>query len=206
MAGGLAAFLGVSALVIVTPGPDTALTIKNTLRGGRAGGVATALGVALGQACWTVATSAGLSAVLRASQPLFATLRWVGALYLIFLGVEALARASRRPSDPTGREGAARTGAAFYQGVLSNLTNPKMPVFFASLLPQFAPRQLPSFAALLLLGLIFCSMTLGWLTCYSIALPRAGRALAESRTRRAFEGLTGAVLVALGLRLATERP
>src|SRR5207302_5479904 len=92
------AFLGVSLLVICTPGQDTALTIRNTLLGRRRAGVATALGVAAGQAIWTVATSAGLAAVLATSGPLFLAIRLAGAAYLIYLGARSLAGALWRPS------------------------------------------------------------------------------------------------------------
>ena len=86
----LLAFLGIAALVIVTPGPDTALTIRNTLSGGRSGGVGTALGVAAGQAVWTIAASAGLAALLVASAPAFTALRLAGAVYLVWLGAYSL--------------------------------------------------------------------------------------------------------------------
>ena len=141
----LAAFLGIAALVIVTPGPDTALTIRNTLGGGRRGGLGTALGVAAGQAVWTVATSAGIAALLVASASVFAALRLAGAAYLVWLGAQALWAAirgatARRDRRATRRSRPPLAGwAAFRQGVLSNLGNPKMAVFFTSLLPQFAP-------------------------------------------------------------------
>jgi threonine/homoserine/homoserine lactone efflux protein len=203
----LLAFLGIAALVIATPGPDTALTIRNTLRGGRRGGVGTALGVATGQALWTVAASAGVAALLVASAPAFAALRLAGAAYLVWLGVQAVGVAVR-PGHSMGRESdidAGRRlapGAAFRQGVVSNLGNPKMAVFFTSLLPQFAPAGSASFAALLALGLLFCAMTLAWLAGSAVVIAKAGQALARPRIRRALEGVTGAVLVALGLRLA----
>jgi len=101
-AGQGAAFLGVSLLVIVTPGQDTALTIRNTLAGGRRGGVFTALGVVSGQLTWALATSAGLAAVLVASQPAFTALRLAGAVYLVLLGLQALVAAVRA----RGREAA----------------------------------------------------------------------------------------------------
>jgi threonine/homoserine/homoserine lactone efflux protein len=156
----LAAFLAISVVVICTPGQDTALTIRNTLSGGRRSGIATAAGVALGQAIWTLAASTGLAGL-------------------------TLARAAR-------------------QGVLSNLGNPKMAVFFASLLPQFAPAGRASFLALLALGLLFCSMTFAWLTLYAVALARARQFLA-GRIRRALDAVTGIVLVLFGIRLAAER-
>jgi threonine/homoserine/homoserine lactone efflux protein len=195
------AFLGVSLLVICTPGQDTALTIRNTLVGGRRSGVATACGVAAGQATWTIATSAGLAVVLMASVPLFLAIRLAGAAYLIFLGLRALAAAmTRRPVDepapPLAR-------GAFFQGLLSNLSNAKMVAFFISLLPPFAGPH-PSFSLLLLLGFNFCVLTLGWLVAYSFAVERMGRWLRRSAVRRALDAVLGSVLVALGLRVGSE--
>ena len=132
------AFLGVSALVIVTPGQDTALTIRNTLLGGRRSGVLTAAGVASGQAFWTLAASLGLAALLSASEPAFLAVRLAGAAYLVFLGIQTLLGASRHGDDRPRR-----AGSSFRQGLLSNLGNPKMAVFFTSLLPQFGGDVLP---------------------------------------------------------------
>src|SRR6266540_3444495 len=153
----LAAFFAVAAVVIVTPGQDTALTIRNSLRGGRPAGAFTALGVAAGQTAWTLATSAGLAALLVASEPAFVALRFVGAAYLVYLGAESLRNALRRRRPALGvRSGRTlRRATAFRQGAISNLGNPKMAVFFTSLLPQFAPPGHASFAVLLGLGLMF---------------------------------------------------
>jgi threonine/homoserine/homoserine lactone efflux protein len=204
----LAAFLGISALVIVTPGQDTALTIRNALLGGRRPGVFTALGVASGQAVWTVAASAGLAALLVASEPAFMALKLAGAAYLVFLGAQALVAAvrpgrsrhvptagSRRPHSPA---------VAYRQGVISNLGNPKMAVFFTSLLPQFTTQGEASFAAMLVLGLVFCTMTLAWLALYAVAVARAGDVLRRPRIRRALDAVMGVALTAFGIRLATE--
>jgi threonine/homoserine/homoserine lactone efflux protein len=206
----IAAFLGVSILVIVTPGQDTALTIRNTLVGGRGSGVFTAAGVASGQFIWTVATSAGLAALIVASEPVFTALKLAGAAYLIFLGAQALYAAFR----PSGgglkanrfvRDNRLGRVAAYRQGVLSNLGNPKMVVFFSSLLPQFVNRGNASFQTMLMLGLLFCVMTLTWLTGYAFVVARVGDVLRRDRVRRSMEAVTGLVLVGLGLRLATER-
>jgi threonine/homoserine/homoserine lactone efflux protein len=196
--GELLAFLGVSALVIVTPGQDTALTIRNTLLGGRGAGVCTAVGVSAGQATWTVATSVGIGALLVASEPAFVALKLVGSAYLVFLGLQALFGKKALPVAVGG--GRVSSRAALRQGALSNLANPKMLAFFTSLLPQFAS----SFAGLLVLGLTFCSMTLVWLTAYSFVVTKASAVLRRARVRRTIEALTGTVLIALGLRLATE--
>ncbi len=191
------AFLGVSAVVIVTPGQDTALTIRNTLVGGRRSGVMTAVGVSTGQAIWALATSAGIAAVLQASAPAFEAVKLAGAAYLVWLGVQTIFR--RSAEHPEAKHG---SGTAFRQGVVSNLGNPKMAIFFTSLLPQFTTR--PAFGPLLLLGLVFCTMTLVWLTAYAFAVAMAGDFLRRARIRRALDRATGAVLIALGLRLAAE--
>jgi threonine/homoserine/homoserine lactone efflux protein len=203
-----AAFLGISALVIVTPGQDTALTIRNTLRGGRRTGVVTALGIASGQATWTIATSLGLAALLIASEPAFVALKLAGAAYLILLGIQMLldaARLDRSSPQASGDRTSRRipSPVAFRQGIVSNLGNPKMAVFFTSLLPQFTPHGEASFHSLLLLGFIFCGLTFGWLAVYAVAVARAGDLLRRPKIRRTIDGLFGAVLVAFGVRLAT---
>jgi threonine/homoserine/homoserine lactone efflux protein len=199
------AFLGVSAVVIVTPGQDTALTIRNTLAGGRRNGVFTALGVATGQATWTFAAAAGIAALLAASEPLFLTVKLLGAAYLVFLGAQTLLAAlRRRPAHTAAPDARRATGrGSFRQGVISNLGNPKMAVFFTSLLPQFGGT---SFPALLGLGLVFCTMTFVWLSAYGVAVEKAGDVLRRPRVRRSLDAATGTVLVAFGVRLATETP
>jgi threonine/homoserine/homoserine lactone efflux protein len=198
----LAAFLGVSALVICTPGQDTALTIRNTLSGGRPSGVATAAGVALGQATWTVAASFGIAALIAASEPAFLALKLAGAAYLVFLGLQTLVSALRGRYRRTAAAGPRlRPRAALRQGLVSNLGNPKMAAFFTSLLPQFGD----GFVVLLGLGLLFSLMTLVWLSAYAFAVARTSAFLLRPRVRRALDAITGAVLVAFGVRLASER-
>jgi threonine/homoserine/homoserine lactone efflux protein len=198
--GSYLAFLGISVLVICTPGQDTALTIRNTLAGGRRAGTATAVGVAAGQATWTVATAAGLAVVLMASAPLFFAIRLAGAAYLVYLGVRVLAGLGRK--DPVSHP-AGRSGRWFAQGYLSNLSNAKMIAFFISLLPPFAGPH-PTFGLLLLLGLNFSLLTLAWLAAYAAAVERLGRWLRRSRVRRAMDAVLGAVLVGLGLKVGAE--
>ncbi len=206
--GQAAAFLGVSLLVIVTPGQDTALTIRNTLAGGRRGGAFTALGVVSGQLAWAVASSAGVAALLLASQPAFTALKLLGAAYLVFLGAKALVAALRPGRTPDAENETSRAFApriAYRQGLLSNLGNPKMGVFFTSLLPQFVPDGGVTFWRMLPLGLCFAALTLVWLTAYAVAVARARNLLRRARVRRALAAVTGVVLVSLGLRLAVER-
>jgi threonine/homoserine/homoserine lactone efflux protein len=202
------AFVGVAALVIVTPGPDTALTIRNVLFGGRACGVATAAGVVIGQTVWTIAASAGIAALLVASEPAFVAVKLAGAAYLVFLGGQTLVRAFRGGAEPEADAAGPRTlrpGSALRQGLLNDLGNPKMAVFFTTLLPQFAPAHGPAFVVLLGFGLLFCLMTFVWLCVYSVAVARARAVLRGPRIRRALDVVMGAALVAVGMRVAAER-
>ncbi len=199
-------FLAVSAVVIVAPGPDMALVGRNALFGGRRAGVYTAVGVVLGLAVWSLAASVGVAALLRKSEPAFVTLKIVGAVYLVWLGVQALRVAWRGHGDETTASPAVGSRRhpqrALRQGFLSNLANPKIAVFFTSFLPQFAPPG-ASFAVLLSLGLVFCLITLVWMAGYGVFVAKAGDVLRRPRIRRVMEGVTGAVLVAFGVRLAT---
>jgi threonine/homoserine/homoserine lactone efflux protein len=191
------AFVAVAVVVIVTPGQDTALTIRNTLAGGREAGLRTAAGVVAGQAVWALAASAGVAALLVASEPAFTALKLAGAAYLVLLGLQTLRSAARRPAghDPVAP---APTGRELRQGFVSNLGNPKMAVFFSSLLPQFGD----AFGELLALGLVFCALTLAWLSVYAAVVAHAGDLLRRPRVRRSIDGVTGGALVALGAGLA----
>ena len=203
------AFIGVSCVVIMTPGPDTAVTVRNTLLGGRVAGITTALGVSTGLAIWGLATSLGIVALLVASEMLFQAVRYAGAAYLIYLGLHALVSAWRGRGSRAALSALPavrlKPGKAYMQGLMSDLGNPKIAVFFASLLPQFAAPGESLFAALLMLGLVFSSITFVWLTIYACVVARAGEFLRRPTIRRWIEGVTGTILVALGLRLATER-
>jgi threonine/homoserine/homoserine lactone efflux protein len=142
-----------------------------------------------------VATSAGLAALLVASEPTFHALRLFGAAYLVYLGLQSLLHAVRR--DRASNTVLLAKPRPFRQGLISNLGNPKMVVFFSSLLPQFAH----AFAGLLLLGVTFAAMTVAWLSFVA----RAGQVLRRPRVRRVVDAVVGAVLIAFGVRLATER-
>jgi len=207
MAEPLWAFLAISVVVIVTPGQDTALTIRNTLAGGQKSGIMTAFGVATGQAVWALATAIGVVAFLVTSEPVFAAVKLAGACYIVFLGAQSVYAAVRSTHLATEMTGDAKLRGlsavtALRQGVVSNLGNPKMAIFFASLLPQFAPESEAAFAGLILLGLIFCTMTFAWLTGYALLVASAGSFLRRPKVRRTVEGVTGTVLIALGLQIA----
>lgn len=200
----LLAFVAVSMIVIVTPGPDTALTLRNAVAGGRRAGIWTAGGVAAGQLVWTVAASVGVAGLLAASEPAFRAVQLAGAAYLVYLGIRSL-RAAWRGAEPVAA-GLPATGGgrALREGLVSNLANPKMAVFFVSLLPQFAAPG-AGFGGLLLLGMLFCLLTFGWLAAYSVAVDGARRVLQRTGVRRALDGITGVVLVGFGARLALDQ-
>lgn len=203
------AFLGVSAVVIMTPGPDTAVTVRNTLLGGRCAGILTALGISTGQAIWALATSFGVVTLLVASEVMFQAVKYAGAAYLIWLGLHALIGAWRGTGDgaAAARSNGPRlkAGRAFAQGLMSDLGNPKMAVFFASLLPQFATPGEELFTALMSLGLIFSLMAFLWLAAYALVIAKAGEVLRGPLIRRWIESVTGTLLVALGVRIAVEQ-
>jgi threonine/homoserine/homoserine lactone efflux protein len=205
----LGAFLPVAAVVICTPGPDTVITVRNTLAGGRLAGVGTAAGVALGQCLWTAAAGFGLAGLLRASAPAFLAVRVAGAVYLVYLGFQSLRSAARTPRDGDGAPSDAvlkiRPARGLRQGLLNDLGNPKMAGFFISLLPQFAGTGHGSLAAFLGYGFVFCLLTFGWLTAYSIVVSRAKALFSRSRVRRSLDALTGCVLIGLGIRVAAEQ-
>jgi threonine/homoserine/homoserine lactone efflux protein len=205
--GELPAFLAVSAVVICTPGPDTALTIRNTVIGGRCGGAWTAAGVATGQLAWTAAASLGAASLLRTSQPAFVALKIIGVAYLLYLGGQSLRAAWSKtaktvdgaPSPPQ------RRGRAYRQGLLNNLANPKMAAFFVSLLPQFVPAhagQAAALAGFLGLGSLFSLLTFGWLVAYSVLIASGRRLLQRPTLRRGIDAVAGTALIAFGIRLA----
>ena len=206
--GSFLAFLGISVLVIVTPGPDTAMTIRAVMLGGRPAGLATAAGVALGQIIWALATAAGLVALLLASEPLFHAIKLLGAAYLVYLGAQMLWSAWRGTNGARASTAGIRglsPFAAFRQGLVSDLGNPKMAVFFASILPQFAEAGAGMFSGLALLGLVFSGLTFIWLAFYAAMLAKLGHFLDRPSIRRPFEAVMGSLLIALGARLAAEQ-
>jgi RhtB (resistance to homoserine/threonine) family protein len=201
-------FLPVATILIVVPGPDTALVTKNALLHGRRAALGTALGVNLGLVLWTLAAAFGLAAVVRASSVAFTTLKLVGAAYLIWLGVQAL-RAARHHSATAGTSSGVRSRrlggvGGFRQGLTSDLSNPKIAVLFTSLLPQFVGGRGATQVPLLMLGGLFVAMTLIWLCAYALVAVKASETLRRPRIAKALERFTGIVLICFGLRLATE--
>jgi len=207
----LPAFALASTLLIVAPGPDSLLVLRNTLRHGRRAGWVTAGGTLSGLLAWAAAAAFGLSALLRVSHLGYDALRLAGAGYLIWLGVNSLApfrRGHSRPGAaamPAGR-GPARSGwgRVYLNGLLSNLFNPKIGVFFIAFLPGFVPAGDPTPLLPLALGLLFITETGAWLTILAWTAARGAGWLRRPATARWLERVTGVALIGFGLRLAVS--
>ncbi|WJY43276.1 LysE family translocator (plasmid) [Streptomyces sp. P9-2B-2] len=200
-------------LVTMVPGPDTLLVLRNCVRGGRISGVATAVGAAAGSLAWAVAAAVGLAAALQQWDAAFMALRLAGAAYLVFLGAQALwaqRRAARAVRDEEAAEPevpavAAPTAiAAFRQGLLSCLLNPKVGIFFVAVAPQFLPKDASAFSTTLLFGAIDAVIAALWLILIAVFATRLLTWLRRPRVNRTLERTTGGVLVALGIGAAVE--
>jgi threonine/homoserine/homoserine lactone efflux protein len=201
-------FIGIAAIVIVVPGPDTAIVTKNALLHGQRAALGTAFGVETGLAVWTVASAVGVASLVRASDTAFTALKLIGALYLVWLGIQALraARGGGAHFDPESTRRAHLGGrGGFRQGLLSDLANPKIGAFFTGLLPQFAGPGHSVLLPFLILGGLFVLMTVVWLCAYALVAVRASEVLRRPRVKAAIDGLSGVILIGFGVRLALER-
>jgi RhtB (resistance to homoserine/threonine) family protein len=201
-------FLGISAVVIVVPGPDTAIVTKNAVLHGRRAALGTALGVNAGLSVWTLACAFGVASIIEASDTAFTALKLIGAAYLIWLGVQALLAAQRGGSHATAERsggGSFSARGGFRQGLLSDLANPKIAAFFTSVLPQFAGSGHSVLVPFLVLGGLFVLMTVAWLLAYALVAVKASELLRRRRVSAAIDRLSGVILIGFGVRLALER-
>jgi threonine/homoserine/homoserine lactone efflux protein len=203
-------FLAFAMVLIVIPGPDFAVVTKNTLVGGRRRGRWTALGVSSSNLVQGTAAAFGLSALIVKVQPLFEAIKWAGVAYLAYLGVQAL-RSARRGEyapldgdDPSGpAQNTAQNVAGWRQGFISNITNPKVLVFYLAVLPQFLTPG-ANLGWLLVLAWSYAVLSLAYLLVLVTGLHSARRLLMRRKVRRALDATTGAVLLGFGAKLATE--
>jgi len=200
-------FALVAALLTITPGIDTALVVRSTLQGGRRVGLWTSLGICCGLIVWGLLSALGVTAVVTASRVAYDVLRLCGAAYLVYLGVRTLL-ASRRPDDslravPAVQQRSGR--AAFRTGMLNNLLNPKVGVFYLTLLPQFIPAGTTVLGVSVLLASVHFVEGVLWLSLMTLAVHHASRLLRRASVRRTMERITGLVLLGFGARVALER-
>lgn len=201
-------FLVFAAILIVVPGPDFAVVTKNSLSSGRRSGAWASVGVATSNAVQGIVAVVGLGALIVASQPLFTAIKWVGVAYLGFLGVQALRSAWRGRYPATQATTTVGEGRAaihgWRQGFLSNITNPKVLVFYLAVLPQFLPRDAVVWQ-MLLLALTHALLGLAYLLLLVSGLHRARRLLTRRPVRRGLDAGTGIALVGFSARLAREQ-
>ena len=198
-------FVAVAAVVVVTPGVDMALVTKNALLHGRRPALVTAVGINVGILLWTTAAALGLAAVIAHSTTAFTVIKVAGALYLVYLGLQVL-RASRvrpRMSAMPVTRAPLDNRVAFRQGLVSNLLNPKIAVFFTSFLPQFVGTHRAG-SDLLLLGALFNAMGLVWLLGYALLAARGRKVLGRPSVKRTLDRVSGLALIGLGIRIAFE--
>ncbi|MER7011232.1 LysE family translocator [Saccharopolyspora sp. NPDC000359] len=206
-AGTFTAFALVALVGVLTPGLDTMLVLRHSLLGGRRAGVAAFLGINLGCLVWGTASIAGLTALLTASQLAYDVVRVAGAAYLLWLGGSALWKSLPRNQSPQPADlPVASTGgwAALRAGLTTNLLNPKVGVFYISLLPQFLPAGPAAFAWGPLLVATHISIGLLWSTALVWAAGRARALFQRRRVRAWLDRITATVLVGLGIKLAVE--
>lgn len=197
----LIAFTGVAAGMVAMPGADFTVVVRNALVSRRAG-VACALGITGGLLLHTALAVAGVAAVLTAVPALFRALQLLGGAYVLYLGVRTL-RSLGRPRRAVADE-AGPDARPLRQGFVTNALNPKAPITFLSLLPQFVPAGSPALPRTLLLALIVVVLALVWFPAVALLVDRLGRWLRRPRAARAVEAVTGTALTVLGLVLVLE--
>jgi threonine/homoserine/homoserine lactone efflux protein len=195
---GLLLFAGVAVLVTLTPGPATAMLIRSALRGGRRAALLTTFGNSVGIFFWGVASAAGVSALVGASEAAFVALKVTGGIVLVILGVQSVRHRDRPPAQR-----GLRLGGPFREGVVTSLANPKLAVFFVALFPQFLSRGHATILLGLAMAATIVAMDLVWFSTLAFVVTRAKSAVAERWGKRV-ERVTGTVMIGLGLRVALE--
>lgn len=212
-------FLGVVALLTITPGPDMLLVVRNGLSAGVRGAWRTGLGCCLGISVHATAAVLGLSAILAASASAYSTVKLAGALYLAYLGIRMLisaimsgdaAQESAVPAVPVAPVPAPAetqvrpSGRAFRQGLVTNLLNPKIALIFLTLLPQFVANDEPRLRTTAILAAVFLGIAVLWWRTFSLAIGPISRALRAHRSRRILDAVAGCALIAISARVAFE--
>jgi RhtB (resistance to homoserine/threonine) family protein len=202
----IVALCGVMLLGAMSPGPDFVIVTRNAALSGRRAGMACAAGIGLGILAWSVVTALGVAGLLAASAVAFTVVKLAGAAYLVLLGVKALLAARRgayEVADDAPAPNRPGSGAAFRQGLLTNLLNPKVAVFFIALLPQFVPAG-NAVLNTVALGVLAATITLVWFVALANLVGAMRKLLTRGRVRRAIDAVMGTLLVALGVRIATQ--
>jgi threonine/homoserine/homoserine lactone efflux protein len=198
----LASYIAAASLLTVTPGLDTALVLRTATAGSRRAAALAGLGIATGCFAWATLVAFGLGALLTASHLAYTVLRWMGAAYLLWVGLKMLREPRRAFLTEVPRTQSSRT--AFATGSLTNLLNPKVGVFYVSFLPQFVPHGVPVGPYILMLGAIHSLLGLIWFACLIMATHPISAFLRRPAVVETCDRLTGGVFMAFGLSLALE--
>lgn len=203
------AFTGIAALLTITPGADTMLVIRSVLGRGQRAGFLTAFGICCGLFVHATLSAIGLSLILVRSAAAFEIVKFAGVAYLVWLGAQSLSRGMRgaeHASTLLGPTPAQRSRTrAFMEGLLTNVLNPKVAIFYVAFLPQFITPDDAVFAMSILLAAIHFVLGIVWLSLVSVMLGRLRAVLTKPVVQRRLEACTGAILIAFGVRLAMER-
>lgn len=206
----LLAFAAAAGLLTITPGVDTAMVLRAAASGGPKAGAGAAFGIALGLLVWGAGAAFGLTALLAASAMAFTAVKWIGAGYLVFLGIRLLLKTTSAVPGPAsehrdlepGIRRDERSRGAFRKGFLTNILNPKVGVFYVTFLPQFIPHGADVAAFSLVLAAVHVLLTLAWFALLIAMTAPLGRALARPRVARILDRLTGCVFLGFGVKLA----
>jgi threonine/homoserine/homoserine lactone efflux protein len=201
----LLSFTVASVLIVLLPGPDSLVVVRGLVRGGRRGGALTAAGVLCGLGVWVTATALGISALLQASEVGYDVLKVAGACYLLWLGFRSLAALRRTSTRPVSLEAVEAVRSGFWAGFLTDILNPKVGVFFISFLPGFIPAGAHSVGWITLgFGAWYTVLSALYFAALVAVSSTVAGWMSTARIRRRLDAATGLVLVAFGLRLATE--
>jgi threonine/homoserine/homoserine lactone efflux protein len=200
----LAAYTVAAGVLTITPGLDTALVLRTSTVEGPRKAILAMIGINCGLLVWGAAVAVGLAALLTASETAFTALKWAGAAYLVWLGGTMLLR-PRQSFDPSPGTAVGGTRNWFWRGLLNNLLNPKVGVFYVSFLPQFIPSGVPAGPYTFLLAVIHVVLGFIWLGILIIATRPLSRAFRRPSVVKRLDRLTGCVFVGFGVKLAVSR-
>lgn len=201
-------FLITCIFLVILPGPDTAIMTKNTLTVGKQGGFKTMLGICCALSIHTLTAIVGLSAIIAKSALLFSIFKYVGAVYLIYLGIKSLwtlRNKEKAETSETFAENKYKNKSSFKQGFFTNLLNPKIAVFFLTFLPQFVNPGSHTFMPFLILGITYIVLTVVWYLFYIYLLNQISTFMKKPKTQKVIEGITGSILIGFGIKLALEK-
>ncbi|MDN3018936.1 LysE family translocator [Paenibacillus sp. BSR1-1] len=199
-------FVIMSLLFVILPGPDIGLITQNTITSGKKGGINTVIGISSGLIIHTSAAVFGLSAIFVKSALLFSIFKYVGAVYLIYLGVTSI-WSSKKKKDVSGdgHQTKYKNKSPFRQGFLTNLLNPKIAVLFLTFFPQFLSAGMKPFLQFLMMGLTYTVLTILWSIVYVNLINYLSSWMKKPSTQRAIERISGFVVLAFGIKLAFEK-